>query len=87
MGEVLLTQHKDTRRRSQIEQALAQAQAQKEQYKHHALLHKLHTINCEFIQRQLTQRLRWHTDKSSLFKERWAMTKHLKALQDATTRD
>ena len=84
MGKVLIVAHKDTRRRSQVETQLAEAEKMREQYKHNALLHRLHTINCEYIRSRLAQRDLWHTDKGALLKEKWAIKKHIQQLNNAT---
>ena len=80
MGKVLLVPQKDTRRRAQLETALRDAQQMKEQYKHNALLHKLHTINCEYIERKIAQRDLWTEDKSDYLKQLWTERKHLQKL-------
>ena len=77
----------NTPRKTVLEQRIAEAEAYMEQYKHNALLHRLHTIHRDWLSKVLKEKLLYHNDRGGFIKHRKQLRKHLNKLteDDATT--
>jgi len=80
MNRITVIPHRNPRRRSQLEQDLRDAEQLKEQYKHNALLHRVHTIHCEYIQKQLTARTVFVENRREHLQKMWQRKREFDAL-------
>lgn len=72
----------NTPRKEVLERQIELAEANMEQYKHNALLHKLHTIHRDWLSKTLREKLLYHNDRGNFIKQRKQLRKHLNSLTE-----
>ncbi len=72
----------NTPRKEVLERKIEEAQQQMEQYKHNALLLKLHTVHRDWLSKTLKEKLLYHNDRGNFIKHRKQLRKQLNKLTE-----